>query len=91
MMQWAESQLNDPSVFPPNSGAVYPKDFRKKAGKLFQRFFRVYAHLYHEHFRDLLQLGAEGIINTCFKHFLFFAIEFDLVLSHNPDNPNKPN
>jgi len=79
MMQWAESQLNDPSIFPTTVGQTYPKKFKKICKTIFKRFFRVYAHLYHHHFSELVAMGAEGIINTCFKHFLFFVLEFDLI------------
>jgi MOB kinase activator 1 len=79
MMVWAESQLNDPAIFPVQPGQPYPRNFLQSCKQIFKRFFRVYAHLYHHHFQALHQMGAEGIINTCFKHFLFFILEFDLV------------
>lgn len=36
---------------------------------LFKRLFRVYAHLYHEHFTKMQALGAEAHLNTCFKQY----------------------
>ncbi len=48
---------------------------------IFKRLFRVYAHIYHSHFERIVTLGAEAHLNTCFKHFIFFVIEFELVES----------
>jgi len=39
----------------------------------------VYAHIYHEHFQQVIQLQEEAHLNTSFKHFIYFIQEFDLV------------
>ena len=39
----------------------------------------VYAHIYHSHFRQIISLGAEAHLNSCFKHFIAFVLEFMLV------------
>jgi len=49
---------------------------------IFKRLFRVYAHIYYCHFERISALGAEPHLNTCFKHFMHFVYEFNLV-------PNK--
>ena len=46
---------------------------------IFKRLFRVYAHMYHSHFKVFVDLTAEVHLNTCFKRFVFFILEFDLV------------
>lgn len=38
-----------------------------------------YAHIYYSHFQKIVSLGEEAHLNTCFKHFYFFIVEFDLV------------
>ena len=40
---------------------------------IFKRLFRVYAHIYHSHFKNVCGLGEEAHLNTCFKHFMYFA------------------
>ena len=40
---------------------------------IFKRLFRVYAHIYHSHFKDVCALGEEAHLNTCFKHFMYFT------------------
>ena len=46
---------------------------------IFKRLFRVYAHIYHAHFSDVMKLGAEAHLNTSFKHFIYFVFEFHLI------------
>jgi len=46
---------------------------------IFKRLFRVYAHIYHSHWDMMVTLGAEAHLNTCFKHFVFFTQQFQLI------------
>jgi MOB kinase activator 1 len=46
---------------------------------IFKRLFRVYGHMYHSHVESIIALGAEAHLNTCFKHFMYFILEFNLV------------
>jgi len=46
---------------------------------ILKRLFRVYAHIYIEHFSQVMQLQEEAHLNTSFKHFIYFIQEFDLV------------
>jgi len=39
----------------------------------------VYAHIYHQHFPEVVQLGEEAHLNTSFKHFIYFVQEFSLI------------
>lgn len=79
LMDWAESQINDESIFPLQHGQPFPRDFKKKVSAMFRRFFRVYAHVYTAHMSDIVAIKAEAHLNTCFKHFYFFIKEFQLV------------
>ena len=42
-------------------GKPFPKNFRDTIGRLFRRLFRVYAHLYSNHFDHICALGIEGM------------------------------
>lgn len=55
------------------------KVFASTVSTLFKRIFRVYAILYSSFFQtfDALDLSAE--LNSCFKHFMFFSLEFQLL------------
>lgn len=54
-------------------GVPFPKNFLISAKTILKRLFRVYAHIYHQHFPEVVQLGEEAHLNTSFKHFIFFV------------------
>mmetsp|Transcript_9417 Transcript_9417/g.14118 ORF Transcript_9417/g.14118 Transcript_9417/m.14118 type:complete len:236 (-) Transcript_9417:32-739(-) len=78
LMTWVESQLDDEDIFPVNSNK-FPKDFQKIVQTIFRRLFRVYAHLYHHHYKQIEAAGGDIHLNTSFKHFILFALEFKLI------------
>ena len=49
------------------------------AKTILKRLFRVYAHIYHQHFKEVVSLGEEAHLNTSFKHFIYFVQEFELI------------
>ncbi|KAI9011730.1 Mob1/phocein [Hyaloraphidium curvatum] len=79
LMNWVQAQLDDESLFPSQIGGRFPPGFRPAAKKIAARLFRVYGHVYHSHFDQVVQLGVVQHLNTSFKHFLLFVREFDLV------------
>lgn len=78
-MAWVENQLNNEGLFPCIEGVPFPKNFQSTIKVIVKRLFRVYAHIYHSHFSNIMRLGAEAHLNTCFKHFIYFIDEFKLV------------
>ena len=79
LMQWAESIIDNEKIFPSDPSIPFPKDFKSQVSKLFQRLFRIYAHIYYHHLEDVKTVGAEAHLNTSFRHFILFAKEFDLI------------
>ncbi|GLE01140.1 hypothetical protein PINS_up009970 [Pythium insidiosum] len=79
LMIWIEELVGDEAVFPTRDGAVFPRGFQSVVKNIFRRLFRVYAHIYYSHFDKIVSLGAEAHLNSCFKHFMLFVTEFDLV------------
>ncbi len=67
------AQLDDPAIFPQQYGVHFPPNFVDVVKVIFKRLFRVYAHIYHSHFKNVCSLGEEAHLNTCFKHFMAFA------------------
>lgn len=62
------------------SGVPFPKNFMSVAKTILKRLFRVYAHIYHQHFDSVMQLQEEAHLNTSFKHFIFFVqVSFKLL------------
>ena len=54
-------------------GVPFPRNFLSIAKTILKRLFRVYAHIYHQHFPEVVQLGEEAHLNTSFKHFIYFV------------------
>ena len=79
LMEWVDNQLSNEDIFPVAAGKEFPSDFQKSARVIFKRLFRVYAHMYHSHFNEFAALRCEAHLNTCFKRFTFFILEFGMV------------
>ena len=79
LFDWVEEQLDDPSLFPRGLGGGFPRDFLSVVKTILKRLFRVYAHMYHSHFRQIVALELEPHLNTSFRHFILFVQEFSLV------------
>jgi len=79
LFQWVSSQLDDEKIFPTQLGAPFPDDFIERVQNIFKRLFRVYAHIFYCHFERIVEMSFEAHLNSCFKHFMYFIEEFDLV------------
>jgi len=79
LMTWVQDQLDDESVFPSKIGIPFPKNFISLSKTILKRLFRIYAHIYHQHFKEVVMLEEEPHLNTSFKHFVYFIQEFGLV------------
>ncbi|RLN58805.1 hypothetical protein BBJ28_00004415 [Nothophytophthora sp. Chile5] len=79
LMTWVEELLSDETLFPTREGVPYCRGFVSVVKNIFRRLFRVYAHVYYSHFDKIVSIGAEAHLNSCFKHFMAFVTEFDLV------------
>ncbi|CAN6294754.1 unnamed protein product [Urochloa humidicola] len=79
LMDWIEAQLDNETIFPQHFGAPFPPNFRDVVKTILKRLFRVYAHIYHSHFHMIVKLKEEAHLNTCFKDFTLFALEFGLI------------
>lgn len=79
LMTWIENQLDDESLFPTRSDSSFPPNFMPAVKKIWSRLFRVIAHTYHHHFEVVISLSAEKHLNSTLKHFVYFALTFDLM------------
>jgi len=79
LMTWVQAQLDNEEIFPSRVDVPFPKTFPTTVKTIFKRMFRVYAHIYYSHFNQVVSLGEEAHLNTCFKHFYYFICEFNLV------------
>ena len=46
-------QVEDEAVFPSKIGGTFPRNFLSIAKLILKRLFRVYAHVYHQHFKEV--------------------------------------
>lgn len=78
---WVENLIENPTVFPIEEDEDWPDDFKDGyVFKMFRRMFRVFAIIYHNHFQALERdRKAINHLNTCFKHFIFFAMHWELI------------
>eukprot|EP00741_Cyanophora_paradoxa_P024041 tig00021721_g23216.t1 len=87
LFTWVELQLEDESLFPePGSlGQRISPSFLPALKTIFRRLLRVYAHIYRSHFpfREIRMLSGEEHFNSCFRHFIYFCREHDLVDAHD--------
>ena len=58
LMTWVQDQLDDETLFPSKIGVPFPNNFLTNAKTILKRLFRVYAHVYHQHFKVRLQILA---------------------------------
>jgi len=79
LMTWVQNTLEDETTFPTNDSTPFPKTFKQTVKTIFKRLFRIYAHIYYSHAKEIIDLGEEPHLNTAFKHFYLFIKEFDLV------------
>lgn len=79
LLEWIDTQFQDPSIFPVNEDQVFPEDFEVRVKKIFKRLFRIYAHIYHQHLEVFQELQCFEHLNSSFKHFAYFVLEFALI------------
>jgi MOB kinase activator 1 len=71
--------IEDTNVFPSDDTQAFPKIFLSKVKEIFKRLFRQFAHLYYSHYDQVKQGGSSKHLNSTFKHFIYFVLEFALI------------
>jgi hypothetical protein len=57
----------------------FQRSFPGVSRHIYRQILRIFAHIYHAHFHQILHLRAEPHFNSLFAHFLAFGKEFDLL------------
>eukprot|EP00919_Chromeraceae_sp_WS-2016_P022566 GHVR01053570.1.p1 GENE.GHVR01053570.1~~GHVR01053570.1.p1 ORF type:complete len:256 (+),score=31.54 GHVR01053570.1:290-1057(+) len=87
------AKLKDERIFPTDPGIPFPPNFRELLMTHLKRLFRIYDHVYYNHFKDFQAQNAHPHLNHLFKHILFFILEFHLhdpIFIPRPDAPPDP-
>lgn len=79
VLTWISNKINDQSVFPTKDGGAFPPNFIKDCKNIVRQMFRIFAHIYHNHFDKLVHLSLEAHWNSFFAHFISFGKEFNLI------------
>jgi len=79
LLTWVDAQLADESFLPVQPGVPFPPNFLKGMRVIYKRLFRIYAHVFHSHFKEMMEDEADAHLNHSFKHFVYFVKEFDLI------------
>jgi len=79
LLEWVEKRLADEDFLPVQPGVAFPPGFRKGIRVIYKRLFRIYAHTFHSHFKEMMADEADLHLNHSFKHFIYFVKEFDLI------------
>lgn len=79
VLTWISNKINDQSVFPTKTGGAFPPNFVKDCKNIARQMFRIFAHVYHNHFDKLVHLSLEAHWNSFFAHFISFCKEYNLI------------
>lgn len=79
VMTWCQNLLNDENTFPTKAGHEFPPGFPSTVKHVYRQLLRVFAHIYHAHFHQILHLRSEPHFNSLFAHFLSFGREYELL------------
>lgn len=75
----------------PYTGHEFQQAFPSTTKHMYRQMLRVFAHIYHAHYRDILHLRSEPHFNSLFAHFLAFGREYELLeIKDVKGAPNAP-
>src|SRR5882757_2126548 len=60
-------------------GREFPPAFPSTVKHVYRQLLRVFAHIYHAHYTQILHLRSEPHFNSLFTHFLAFGKEYELL------------
>lgn len=79
VLTWISSKLNNQAVFPTTTGGAFPPTFLKDCKNISRQMFRIFAHIYHNHFETIVHLSLEPHWNSFFAHFISLVKSFELI------------
>lgn len=79
VLTWISQKFDDQTIFPTKQGVPFPPHFQGVLKNIVRQMFRVFAHIYHNHFDKLVHLSLEAHWNSFFAHFISFTRAFELL------------
>lgn len=77
-LSWISQKFDDQTLFPTQQGVPFPAHFMGVTKNIYRQMFRIFAHIYHNHFDKIIHLSLEAHWNSFFAHFVSFGKTFDL-------------
>ncbi|KAK0504134.1 Mob1/phocein [Armillaria luteobubalina] len=91
VMSSIQTLLDDENVFPSKSGQQFLPTFPATVKHIYRQLLRVFAHIYHAHYTEVLHLRSEPHFNSLFAHFLAFGWKYELLdVREIKGEPNAP-
>lgn len=79
VMTSIQKLIEDEGVFPTKSNQTFHPSFPATSKHVYRQLLRIFAHMYHAHYPQILHLRFEPHFNSLFAHFLAFGREFELL------------
>ncbi|KAF8918973.1 Mob1/phocein [Mucidula mucida] len=79
VMSSIQTLLDDENVFPSKSGQQFTPTFPATVKHVYRQLLRVFAHIYHAHYPEILHLRSEPHFNSLFAHFLAFGWKYEIL------------
>jgi len=79
VMSSIQNLIEDENIFPTKTNQSFHPSFPATIRTVYRQLLRVFAHIYHAHYPQLLHLRFEPHFNSLFAHFLAFGKEYELL------------
>lgn len=79
VLTWISNKFDDATLFPTKQNVSFPPHFMGVLKNIYRQMFRIFAHIYHNHFDKFVHLSMEAHWNSFFAHFISFGKDFDLL------------
>ncbi|KIM43018.1 hypothetical protein M413DRAFT_393900 [Hebeloma cylindrosporum] len=91
VMTSIQNLIDDENIFPTKSNQTFHPSFPATVRTVYRQLLRVFAHIYHAHYPQILHLRSEPHFNSLFAHFLAFGREYELLEVRDiKGEPNAP-
>lgn len=78
-LKWIDKSFDDKQMYPRSRKDEFSKDFLDETYQTMVLMFRIFAIFFFFDFGKISQ-EIQGILNTQFKHFIFFSNHYDLMV-----------
>lgn len=85
-LKWIDKSFDDKQMYPRSRKEDFSSDFLDETYQKMVMMFRIFAIFFYFEFGKISQ-EIQGMLNTQFKHFIFFCNHFDLMVDSQEAGP----